>query len=47
MKERLMIFGIGFLFSCLAIMFLLHFRSVQSGEGSLMRRWVNAGRENG
>lgn len=42
MKERLMIFGIGFLFSCLAIMFLLHFRKVQSGEGSLMRRWVNS-----
>ncbi len=37
-----MIFGIGFLFSCLAIMFFLHFRSVQSGEGSLMRRWVNS-----
>ncbi len=42
MKERLMIFGIGFLFSCLAIMFLLHFRKVQSGERSLMRRWVNS-----
>ncbi len=37
-----MIFGIGFLFSCLAIMFLFHFRRVQSGEGSFMRRWVNS-----
>ena len=37
-----MIFGIGFLFSCLAIMFLLHFRRAQSGEGSLMRRWVDS-----
>ena len=37
-----MIFGIGFLFSCLAIMFLLHFRRAQSGESSLMRRWVDS-----
>ena len=42
MKERLMIFGVGFLFSCLAIMFFLHFRRVRSGEESMIRRWVNA-----
>lgn len=37
-----MIFGTAFLFSCLAIMFFLHFRRVKSGEDSLIRRWVNA-----
>jgi len=37
-----MIFGSAFLFSCLAIMFFLHFRRVKSGEDSLIRRWVNA-----
>lgn len=47
MKERLMIFGIGFIFSCLAIMFFIHFRRVRSGEDSLIRRWVNAAGEIG
>lgn len=42
-----MIFGVGFMFSCLAIMFFLHFRRVRSGEDSLIRRWVNAAGEVG
>lgn len=42
-----MIFGIGFMVSCLAVMFFLHFRKVRSGEASLIRRWVNAAGEMG
>ena len=47
MKERFMIFGTAFFFSCLAIMFFLHFRRVRSGNDSLIRRWVNAAGETG
>lgn len=42
-----MIFGIAFMFSCLAVMFFLHFRKARTGEASLIRRWVNAAGETG
>jgi endonuclease YncB( thermonuclease family) len=45
MKERLIIFAIGFMFSCLGIMFFLHFRSVRSGDASLIKRMINAAGE--
>jgi len=47
MKERLMVFGTAFFFGCLAVMFFLHFRKVSSGEGSMVKRWVQSAGEVG
>lgn len=47
MKERLIIFAVGFAVSCLAIMFFLHFRSVKSGNTGLIKRLINTAGEIG
>jgi micrococcal nuclease len=47
MKERLTIFAVGFAVSCLAIMFFLHFRKVNSGESGIIKRMINAAGEIG
>lgn len=47
MKERIAIFATGFAVSCVAIMFFLHWRSVQSGEEGLVKRLINTAGEMG
>ncbi|MCB1124106.1 MAG: thermonuclease family protein [Verrucomicrobiae bacterium] len=47
MKERLTIFGVGFIVSCVGIMFFLHFRKLRSGESGIIKGMINAAGEVG